>query len=245
MDYSRALGTNYSSKFELHGYFADRENLLGWARYVANAMNMVLVIKKSWLDRRGFRILQLGCDRHGGPRKEKDVDPDHVPSSSRKKNSKKCMCLFELVGTQIEEEKWTVRVVCGIHNHIIPSVLRGHAYVGRMTPKQTRKVERELNSGLKPRHILKSVQLEDPDNVTSIRQVYNTGLKIRMEQAEGRSPLQQALHTLTERGYYINTRRSQDSDEVIDFFISHPDSRHLLNMFPYVIVMDSTYKTNK
>ena len=245
MEYSRAIGTDFSSKFELRGYFPDRENLLGWVRYMANSMNFVLVIKKSWLDRRGFRILQLACDRHGDVRKLKDVDPNHVPSSSRKKNSKKCKCKFELEGAQLEEEKWSLRVVCGVHNHVISSVLRGHAYPGRLTPTQTKKVERELSAGLKPCAVLLSVQLEHPDNLTTIRQIYNAGLKIRKVQAQGRGSLQQALHALKERGYYVNTRRSTESDEVIDFFISHPDSRHLLSMFPYVIVMDSTYKTNK
>ncbi len=29
-----------------------------------------------------------------------------------------------------------------------------------------------------------------------------------------------------------------------DLFMAHPEAQHLLSLFPYVIIMDCTYKTN-
>ena len=43
----------------------------------------------------------------------------------------------------------------------------------------------------------------------------------------------------------IKWRRSALDDMLKDVFVSHPDSRHLLGLFPYVIIMDCTHKTNE
>ncbi|GAU43672.1 hypothetical protein TSUD_302350 [Trifolium subterraneum] len=42
-----------------------------------------------------------------------------------------------------------------------------------------------------------------------------------------------------------NRRRDDDSDVLSDIFLAHPDSIKLLNLFPIVLTMDCTYKTNK
>lgn len=231
--------------FEIRGFFHDRETMVDWARFMGGTMNMVLVTSRSWKNSWGFVTFRLTCERFGAPRKKKDVDPDTESSSSRAQKSKKDGCCFELEGVQSEAEKWTLHVINGVHNHTLPEQLKGHTYAGRLTEKQFRKVGRELGSGFKPRNILKSIKLDDPYNVSTIEQIYNAGMKIRKLQAEGRSPLQQALHILEERRYYVNVRRCSESEEISDFFIMHPDSRHLLNLFPYVIIMDTTYKTNE
>ena len=214
-------------------------------RFMGGTVNMVLVTSRSWRNGSGFLTFQLTCERFGSTRKKKDVDPDVEPSSRRARKSIKDGCSFELEGIQSGIDRWTMHVKCGEHNHTLPEILKGHSFAGRLTPKQFRKVGRELGAGIKPGDILKSLKLDDPNNVTSMRQIYNAGLKIRMLQAEGRGPLQQALHSLQNRRYYVNVRRCPQSDEISDFFIMHPDSRHLLSLFPYVIIMDTTYKTNE
>jgi len=51
---------------------------------------------------------------------------------------------------------------------------------------------------------------------------------------------------LLERDNYIHWHRYHESSQVVsDIFWTHPDSLKLLNVFNNVLLMDSTYKTNK
>ena len=51
---------------------------------------------------------------------------------------------------------------------------------------------------------------------------------------------------LLERDNYIHWHRYHESSQVVsDIFWTHPDSLKLLNAFSNVLLMDSTYKTNK
>ncbi|XP_073223377.1 protein FAR-RED IMPAIRED RESPONSE 1-like [Cicer arietinum] len=56
----------------------------------------------------------------------------------------------------------------------------------------------------------------------------------------------QHLFKLIEDAKYVCwNRKREDSDVMRDIFWAHPDSVKLLNLFPIVLIMDSTYKTNK
>ena len=140
-----------------------------------------------------------------------------------------------------------MKVICGVHNHKLNDVMLGHPYAGRLTPDQHRQVRRDTVIGIKPGDMLRGMKYDDHDYVTDIRQVYNARAQLRRSAAEGRMDLPQALHKLHQKGYYIATRKSSRAgvDEVTDVLLSHPHSRHLLMLFPYVIMMDLTYKTNE
>jgi len=54
------------------------------------------------------------------------------------------------------------------------------------------------------------------------------------------------LMLLLERDKYIHWNRCHESSQVVsDIFWTHPDSMKSLNAFNIVLLMDSTYKTNK
>jgi len=56
----------------------------------------------------------------------------------------------------------------------------------------------------------------------------------------------QQLMMLLERDKYIHLHRVHESSRVVsDIFWTHPDSLKLLNAFSNVLLMDTTYKTNK
>jgi len=56
----------------------------------------------------------------------------------------------------------------------------------------------------------------------------------------------QQLMMLLERDKYIHLHRVHESSRVVsDIFWTHPDSLKLLNVFSNVLLMDTTYKTNK
>ena len=60
-----------------------------------------------------------------------------------------------------------------------------------------------------------------------------------------RTEIQHLLKLIEDAGYVYWSRKRDGSDIVRDIFWAHPDSIKLLNIFPIVLVMDSTYKTNK
>lgn len=220
----------------------------GWARFVGRAKNMVLVIHRSWKNNRtGFGTFRLVCELYGERRKRADTDMDFPPASTRVLTSRRCGCEFELEGHQHDDDNWTMRVICGSHNHDLPETLLGHAYAGRITPTQQKMVYRDATIGTRPRNVLRGLKIDDSECVTDIRQVYNAMSNMKRDETEGRRDLPQALHSLDQKGYYVVSRKSPqlEGNEVSDIILAHPDSRHLLRLFPYVIVMDTTYKTNQ
>ena len=82
-------------------------------------------------------------------------------------------------------------------------------------------------------------------NVTTIKQVYNARYLYRKSERGDRTEMQQ-LMMLVERDMYINWSRFEERKNVVqDLFWTHPDSVKLLNAFNIVLMMDSTYKTNR
>ena len=83
------------------------------------------------------------------------------------------------------------------------------------------------------------------NNVTIIKQLYNARYTYKRSLRGSRIELQQ-LMMLLEHDHYIHWSRCyQDLEVVSDIFWAHPDLVKLLNAFSVVLLMDSTYKTNK
>jgi len=56
--------------------------------------------------------------------------------------------------------------------------------------------------------------------------------------------LQYFISKLEECKYIYFTRANSEETTLEDIFFAHPESINMLNTFPTVLVMDSTYKTN-
>jgi alpha-glucosidase len=78
-----------------------------------------------------------------------------------------------------------------------------------------------------------------------MKQIYNIRQKYKNDLRGEYSELQQLLKCLEEHRYFHKIRTVGESSTVQDIFWAHPDSVKLLNTFPTVLLMDSTYKTNK
>ncbi|CAJ2651206.1 unnamed protein product [Trifolium pratense] len=69
---------------------------------------------------------------------------------------------------------------------------------------------------------------------------------MQIQERGSRTELQHLLQLLDDAKYVSWNRRKDDGSDVLsDIFWAHPDSIKLLNLFPIVLVMDCTYKTNK
>jgi len=118
-------------------------------------------------------------------------------------------------------------------------------YAGRLKPVEYALVVDMTKSLVKPSNILLTLKQNNEDNVTKIKQLCNARYTYKRSLRGSRTELQQ-LMMLLERDNYIHWSRCHEYSEVVsDIFWTHPDSVKLLNAFSIVVLMDSTYKTNK
>ncbi|KAI5673934.1 hypothetical protein M9H77_14298 [Catharanthus roseus] len=62
---------------------------------------------------------------------------------------------------------------------------------------------------------------------------------------QGRNTVEEVLLLSTERGYTVFYRNGEDSNVLSNIVAAHPISIAMLRTWPYVLIMDTTYKTNK
>ncbi|XP_012839916.1 PREDICTED: uncharacterized protein LOC105960297 [Erythranthe guttata] len=77
------------------------------------------------------------------------------------------------------------------------------------------------------------------------KQIYNEKAKLRRLARGDRTVMQHLIGLLEEHNYYKWFRTDETTHAVIDLMWAHPLSVELLSKFPYVILLDSTYKTNQ
>ncbi|KAK2366952.1 PKS-NRPS hybrid synthetase [Trifolium repens] len=139
--------------------------------------------------------------------------------SSTTSASKKCNCPFKIRTTpSTDGSGWKVHVKCGLHNHGLPDQYAGHPRKARLTADESKRVE----------------------DLTKKRDM------LQKQERGPRTKMQHLLQWLDDAKYVTwNRRRNDGSDVLSDIFWAHPESIKLLNLFPIVLVMDCTYKTNK
>ncbi|KEH19077.1 transmembrane protein, putative [Medicago truncatula] len=115
-------------------------------------------------------------------------------------------------------------MLCGMHNHDLEEKLSGHLLAGRLSAEEKKKVIDITKSLAVPRNIL-------------------TNLKRKGQRCD-MTELQYLISKFVEHQYVYYTRCNSEETTFEDIFFTHPESIKLLNTFPTVLVMDSTYKTN-
>jgi hypothetical protein len=204
--------------------------------------NMVLTTKRSRSAKGSKRgTVDLTCENYGDFSKI----PNKEGKTKRSTRTKISGCPFELRGAESIHGSWSMRVVNGMHNHHLPERLLGHAYAARLSPHGKKHVESQSAAGTPPKAVLLGLENQDPESVSTRRNIYNHKQMLRRKNRAGLTIPQYALKLLNEKNYYYPSRRSLAGDDTLrDLFMSHPDSRLLLQHFPYVLIMDCTYKTN-
>ena len=152
--------------------FGTRDELLEWARKVAFGLGFVVVILRSDKATRaqGRRTyVLLGCERSGKYRKYiTDLDVSIT-------DTRKCDCPFRLWGKPLKgRDGWVLKAVCGLHNHDLANTLVGHPYAGRLRPDAHGLVVDMTKSRVKLKNILLTLKENNEDNVTTLKQLYNT-----------------------------------------------------------------------
>ena len=204
---------------------------------------MIVLIKRS---SNSYRISMV-CERFGRV----------APLSNnvvRKSKTKRCLCRFELLGVLSDKDpeldcesqrQNQIGVLEGRHNHRILRSLHGNAFMGRMTMEEKAVVRRWGNRRKTPKDIVGHLRLDFPGNVTSTKQVSNFLQKLEYEDRGELNVTQWSLKFLVEHDYVIYPLKNTITNEVEILFFANKESLHLLKKFPYVVVIDTTYKSNK
>ncbi|KAK2369948.1 protein FAR1-RELATED SEQUENCE [Trifolium repens] len=239
-----AIHFDSSSSFLTDQAFETRDALLKWVRDVAAGLKFAVVIVNSdYGDGNRKQKLVLGCER-GGTYKRASKKIKFEETGTRK-----CGCPFKLRGYFHNTTKdWHLSVVNGVHNHEFDKELDGHLVQGRLKPEEMELVAEMTRNLVPPRNIMSTMKDRDPSNVTHKKMIYNARHRMRQKERGPRNEIQHFFHCLEQKQYVFKFRPDDLDDKSIvvkDIFFAHPTSVALFNTFPSVLLMDSTYKTNR
>ncbi|KAI5675668.1 hypothetical protein M9H77_06618 [Catharanthus roseus] len=77
------------------------------------------------------------------------------------------------------------------------------------------------------------------------QKIYNVIAKIKKNRMQKQNMVEEVLCLSAKRDYTIFYRNCKDSNVLSDIVVAHPTSIEMLRTWPYVLIMDTTYKTNK
>ncbi|KAI5650439.1 hypothetical protein M9H77_36444 [Catharanthus roseus] len=86
---------------------------------------------------------------------------------------------------------------------------------------------------------------EEEVPIKSAMKIYNVVAKIKKNRMQGRNTVEELLCLSTEQDYTVCYRNCEDSNILSDAVIAYPTSIAMIRTWSYVLIMDTTYKTNK
>ncbi|KAI5647978.1 hypothetical protein M9H77_33983 [Catharanthus roseus] len=77
------------------------------------------------------------------------------------------------------------------------------------------------------------------------QKIYNVVAKIKKNRIKGQNAAEEVLSLNAEWGYTIFYRNREESNVLSDIVVAQPISMSMIRMWPYILIMDTTYKKNK
>ena len=132
----------------------------------------------------------------------------------------------------------------GRHNHPFLMYRDGHVRANRLTVDIRQHIREFSATGMQPAFIMTSIKQNFPDFFASMNQIYNVRQSIRREEMEGRTPLQHCLYMAIGYNYVVWTDLENEG-QLSRLLIANPTSIQMIRTWPYLLLIDTTYKTNK
>ena len=235
------ISIDHREVFTTKTKFQTRNELMDWVREEARKVGSSVVIGKSDNGGNGRNaFVTLICERGGTY-----IEYNKLQKRNKIAGSVKCGCPFRVRGYLLIAGYWSLKVNDGKHNHDMAEVLKGHKTVGRLNPNEKDILRNLTDSNVPPRHILTSLRKRNSKTATTIKHIYNARTRHRKSVRGPRSEMQHLMKSLVEHKYVYHVRNYANSQNIKDIFWAHLESIKLFNTFPTVLIMDSTYKTNK
>ncbi|XP_074293167.1 protein FAR1-RELATED SEQUENCE 6-like [Silene latifolia] len=240
---------DYKPLFETTLDFKKRNDAFNWANKVAFENGFALVKTNNGAKNRkknGLLASYFRCKRHGLPPLTDDPE--------KPRRSQKCSCKFRIRAVQNfvskNDQVTIVRNIVtpeggGLHNHNVAVYKDGDRNFAGLDAEEKAYVRQQTMAGVQPRDIKNALHLKTPEKPQlSSTQLYNETRKIRQEVRGEINTAQQMLALAVEAKYVHWHEINSPKKEITHIFMAHPDSVKLFRAYPYVVIMDSTYKTN-
>lgn len=133
----------------------------------------------------------------------------------------------------------------GRHTHPLLTTSVGSSFFGRLRPVEKVLVNEHADLDVAPKDSLIALRNHYPGNVTSLDQIYRQRHRHRRSKRGPRTDIQELHRLVQSLNYLCWSRKIEGSDVVSDIMWAHPTSIKLFRLFPKVLILDSTYKTNK
>jgi hypothetical protein len=139
---------------------------------------------------------------------------------------------------------WQLQVKQLAHNH--PPSLNASAHPTlrkRDLEKHQAEITRSYNAGESTRTIISALRAKGAKCLP--RNIYNFGLKIRLESLGGLTPIQWLKEELDRQGYYNKIDVDSTTNKVTRLFYIHPTAIQVWKKNSDCVLLDCTYKTNR
>ncbi|KAK9690577.1 hypothetical protein RND81_09G138600 [Saponaria officinalis] len=238
---------DYAHLFVTSKTFKDKNEACDWAKRVA-IDNGFHLVKSSNKTAKGSKlpIFYLSCDR--GVRRYRGVLKDPEKALRRKITTKKCNCSFSIKVRQLASGEFYIepRLDRGKHNHRLTVYQDGRPSRGGFSDEQKEYIKSQMKAQVRPAHIRLGLHIQSSEKPQpKIHQLYNFIFKVRSEERDGRNHAQQMLLLATTAKYVHFTKKNSETDQLTHIFMAHPIGVSLFRTYWYVVLIDSTYKTNK
>ena len=215
--------------------FGSHEQLTDWVQNIARELGFVIVKRRTKSENGIMNEINYRCTKGG----------IYSPEGTGKRNTStsKTECPFKLVAKYLKRRScWILKVKDDSHNHPMLESLHGVPYAMRLNDDEFELVKELTEYTVQPRKILSTIQGRNPDNVSSVRTIYNAQVKIRKAKMGNLTPIQVLYSHLQQSGYTYYDRVSPNN-ELEELFFVHPTSYALWCTFPEIMLIDSTYNT--
>jgi hypothetical protein len=153
-------------------------------------------------------------------------------------------CPFLLQGRRNQVGSWTLRVKCGEHNHPLLTREAAHLSHHKMTNDVKERVHTLSAAGVAPAQILTLIRSQPSGEHVIARNVYNLKRQHKIEQLDGRTPMEALLSSLIKLDV-PNTHCVDASGCLTRLAFTSTKDVQLTRRFGTVLTMDCTYKTNR
>ena len=218
--------------------FDSHEQMTEWVQNIARGLGFVVVKNRTRSLFGQMNEINYRCTKGG------KYTPQGI--GKRKTKTVKTDCPFRLVASYHRTTNyWVLRVKNDTHNHDMLESLHGVPFAMRLQNDELGLVDELTQCNLRPMNILSTIKSRNPNNVSSLRTIYNAQDKLRRARVGDRTPIQVLYSHLTDSGYTWYPRVNEHTNELEELFFVHPTSYALWCTFPEIMLMDSTYNTTK
>ncbi|KAI5650466.1 hypothetical protein M9H77_36471 [Catharanthus roseus] len=109
---------------------------------------------------------------------------------------------------------------------------QGHAQAARLTKEQLQQIKQFRKK-------------RDVGCAVNAQKIYTVVAKIKKNRMYGRNTVDEVLCLSEQRGYTVFCRNGEESNVLSDIIIAYLTSIAIIRTWPYVLIIDTTYKMNK